>query len=183
MKQGAIVARFIIGDSSVCIINCHLAAGQNAVRRRNADAAGILEEKMVFPTSDHSLAYIGGGDGTMVLDHELVFVSCHLDFVFRIEICLFSSTETLTTELTIDAMPSLLPCAQTTFPRFTSTINLSEKSNTIVVVVCEDSLKDHSRFLRHTSTIANPMNMIHLKNVERRRGVIGSYGDRERSRG
>lgn len=75
LKQGAIVARFVIGDSSVCVINCHLAAGQNAVRRRNADAAGILEEKMVFPIGDHSLAYTGGGDGTMVLDHELVFVS------------------------------------------------------------------------------------------------------------
>jgi hypothetical protein len=52
-----------------------LAAGQNAVRRRNADAAGILEEKTVFPAGDQSLAYVGGGDGTMVLDHELVFVS------------------------------------------------------------------------------------------------------------
>ncbi len=73
--QGAIVARFLIGDSSICVINCHLAAGQGAVRRRNADAAGILEEKAVFPASDHSLAYVGGGDGSVVLDHEIVFVS------------------------------------------------------------------------------------------------------------
>jgi hypothetical protein len=65
----------VIGDTSVCVINCHLAAGQNAIRRRNADAAGILEEKAVFPTSDHSLAYVGGGDGSTVLDHEIVFVS------------------------------------------------------------------------------------------------------------
>lgn len=65
----------MIEDSSICIINCHLAAGQNAVRRRNADAAGILEEKAVFPAGDHPLAYIGGGDGTTVLDHEIVFVS------------------------------------------------------------------------------------------------------------
>lgn len=68
------MARFVIGDSSVCIINCHLAAGQNAVRRRNADAAGILEEKAAFPAGDHP-AYVGGGDGSMVLDHEIVFVS------------------------------------------------------------------------------------------------------------
>ena len=68
------MARLVIGDSSVCMINCHLAAGQNAVRRRNADIAAILEEKAVFPPTDHPLAYVGGGDGTMILDHEIVFV-------------------------------------------------------------------------------------------------------------
>lgn len=45
------------------------------MRRRNADAAGVLEEKAVFPASDYSLAYVGGGDGSAVLDHEIVFVS------------------------------------------------------------------------------------------------------------
>jgi len=37
----------------------------------------MLEEKSVFPSSDaveESLAYVGGGDGSMVLDHEIVFV-------------------------------------------------------------------------------------------------------------
>ena len=76
LHQGGIVARFVVGDSSICFINCHLAAGQNAVRQRNADVAGMLEEKAVFsPTIDHGMAYIGGGDGTMVLDHEFVVVS------------------------------------------------------------------------------------------------------------
>ena len=74
-NKGGIVARLVIGDSSMCMINCHLAAGQNAVRRRNADMAAILEEKAVFPPTDHPLAYVGGGDGTMILDHEIVFVS------------------------------------------------------------------------------------------------------------
>ena len=55
------MARLVIGDSSVCMINCHLAAGQNAVRRRNADIAAILEEKAVFPPTDHPLVYVGGG--------------------------------------------------------------------------------------------------------------------------
>ncbi|XP_006457577.1 hypothetical protein AGABI2DRAFT_123432 [Agaricus bisporus var. bisporus H97] len=82
-NKGAIVARFVIEDSSICIINCHLAAGQNAVRRRNADAAGILEEKAVFPVGDHPLAYIGGGDGTTVLDHEIVFF--HGDLNYRLD--------------------------------------------------------------------------------------------------
>ena len=75
--QGGIVARFVIDDSSICFINCHLAAGQHHVRQRNADVAAMLEEKSVFPTSDttkESLAYVGGGDGSMVLDHEIVFV-------------------------------------------------------------------------------------------------------------
>ena len=59
----------------MCFINCHLAAGQNAVRRRNTDIANILEEKQVFDASEHLLAYVGGGDGTMILDHEFVVVS------------------------------------------------------------------------------------------------------------
>ena len=76
MTQGGIVARFVIDDSSICFINCHLAAGQHHVRQRNADVAAMLEEKSVFPSSDtvESLAYVGGGDGSMVLDHEIVFV-------------------------------------------------------------------------------------------------------------
>lgn len=66
----------------MCFINCHLAAGQNHVRQRNADVAAMLEEKSVFPASDdavedEALAYVGGGDGSMVLDHEIVFVSVH----------------------------------------------------------------------------------------------------------
>ena len=64
-----------MGDSSICFVNCHLAAGQNAVRRRNADIAGILEEKSVFTPTEHPFAYVGGGDGSMVLDHEFVIVS------------------------------------------------------------------------------------------------------------
>jgi hypothetical protein len=66
----------VVGDSSICFINCHLAASQNAVRHRNADVAGMLEEKTVFsPTTGHPMAYIGGNDGTMILDHEFVVVS------------------------------------------------------------------------------------------------------------
>ena len=84
-NQGGIVARFVVGDSSICFINCHLAAGQNAVRQRNADVAGMLEEKAVFsPTIDHAMAYIGGGDGTMVLDHEFVVVSLCFYFLLNV---------------------------------------------------------------------------------------------------
>ena len=75
--QGGIVARFVVDDSSICFINCHLAAGQKHVRARNADIAGLLEEKEIFPSSFSSfdpVEYAGGGDGSMVLDHEIVFV-------------------------------------------------------------------------------------------------------------
>ena len=66
----------MIDDSSLCFVNCHLAAGLNAVHHRNADIAGMLEQIAVFsPTIGHSMAYIGGNDGTMILDHEFVVVS------------------------------------------------------------------------------------------------------------
>ena len=75
--QGGIVARFVVDDTSVCFINCHLAAGQHHVRQRNADIAAILEDKTVLPETealDEALAYVNGGDGSMVLDHEVIYV-------------------------------------------------------------------------------------------------------------
>ncbi|KAG1734407.1 Endonuclease/exonuclease/phosphatase [Suillus paluster] len=82
-NKGGIVARFVIGDSSICFINCHLAAGQHHVRQRNADVTAMLEEKSVFPPShavEESHAYVGGGDGSMVLDHEIVFLNGDLNY-------------------------------------------------------------------------------------------------------
>ncbi|KAI0030392.1 Endonuclease/exonuclease/phosphatase [Vararia minispora EC-137] len=81
-NKGAIVARLVVDDSSVCFINCHLAAGQHHVRQRNADIVGILEE-CVFDESDagtDSVAYVGGGDGSMVLDHEIVFLNGDMNY-------------------------------------------------------------------------------------------------------
>lgn len=71
----------MVGDSSICFVNCHLAAGHNAIRNRNSDIAGILEQKAVFaPSKDHPIAYIGGNDGTMIFDHEFVVVSIYFNF-------------------------------------------------------------------------------------------------------
>jgi len=80
--KGAIVARFVIDDSSLCFINCHLAAGQSHTRARNQDVAAILEDGAALPCSDLSeaLPYVGGGDGSMILDHEICFVSLPVDF-------------------------------------------------------------------------------------------------------
>ncbi|KAI6160543.1 hypothetical protein EDD17DRAFT_1733001 [Pisolithus thermaeus] len=82
-NKGAIVARLMVDDSSICFINCHLAAGQGHVRQRNADVAAILEEKSLFPPSDaveQCVAYVGGGDGSMVLDHEIVFLNGDMNY-------------------------------------------------------------------------------------------------------
>ena len=80
--QGGIIARFVIDDTSICFINCHLAAGQSHVRQRNADVAAFLEDKELFPepvTFEEPIAYVNGGDGSMVLDHEIVFVRVSLN--------------------------------------------------------------------------------------------------------
>ena len=76
--KGAVAVRLVIDDTSLCFLNCHLAAGHRRVRERNADAGAIIEHEKLFPvleTLDETLALVGGGDGTMALDHEIVFVS------------------------------------------------------------------------------------------------------------
>lgn len=75
----------MIDDTSICFINCHLAAGQHHVRARNSDVAAMLDEKELFTPSlskVEPVAYVGGGDGSMVLDHEIVFVSACLPVCF-----------------------------------------------------------------------------------------------------
>jgi hypothetical protein len=46
----------------------------------------MLEDKSVFSPTEHPMAYVGGGDGSMVLDHEFVVVSRLRDesFHFRV---------------------------------------------------------------------------------------------------
>ncbi|CEL59752.1 putative inositol polyphosphate 5-phosphatase C9G1,10c OS=Schizosaccharomyces pombe (strain 972 / ATCC 24843) GN=SPAC9G1.10c PE=1 SV=2 [Rhizoctonia solani AG-1 IB] len=82
-NKGAIIARFTLDDTSFCFLNCHLAAGQKHVRERNQDLAAMFEEKSVFPYASPNVsatAYVGGGDGTMVLDHEVVFLNGDLNY-------------------------------------------------------------------------------------------------------
>lgn len=50
-NKGAVVSRFTILDSSVVFVNCHLAAGQNAVRQRNKDLIDILEKHSSLPVA------------------------------------------------------------------------------------------------------------------------------------
>ncbi|KAF7291844.1 IPPc domain-containing protein [Mycena chlorophos] len=80
-NKGAIITRLVIEDSSLCFINCHLAAGQHKTRARNADVAAMLEERALLPVSEtEQLAYVGGGDGQMALDHEIVFINGDMNY-------------------------------------------------------------------------------------------------------
>lgn len=76
--QGAIVARMIMDDTSLCFINVHLAAGQSQKAARNADLNAIMEDKAILPASDE-LPFVHGGDGTAILDHELVILNGDLN--------------------------------------------------------------------------------------------------------
>lgn len=78
-NKGAVVTRFVIDDTSLCFLNCHLAAGQRNVRQRNRDIADILQSSCPVPTSD-DLAFPLGGDGSMILDHEICLLAGDLNY-------------------------------------------------------------------------------------------------------
>ncbi|KAI7935822.1 hypothetical protein MJO28_016693 [Puccinia striiformis f. sp. tritici] len=99
-NKGAILARLVIDDSSICFINCHLAAGQKHVRQRNSDLIDILEEKSGFPDPPDRVipnqqsgssnkrelvevssgVYVGGGNGSSISDHEICFIQGDLNY-------------------------------------------------------------------------------------------------------
>ncbi|KAJ2994740.1 hypothetical protein HDV02_001352 [Globomyces sp. JEL0801] len=78
LENGAIATRFLIGDSSFCFVNCHLAAHQKQVSQRNNDIAQILKDAS-FPKLENA-GWERGGDGTMILDHENVFWNGDLNY-------------------------------------------------------------------------------------------------------
>lgn len=82
-NKGALVTRFILDDSSVCFVNCHLAAGQTHTSHRNNDVASILEAEALDAEPDldnRSSLYVGGGDGAQVLDHEICILNGDLNY-------------------------------------------------------------------------------------------------------
>lgn len=67
-------------------MNCHLAAGQSQTNHRNNDASAILEATILPSELNLSICcdrYVGGGDGSMVLDHEICVLNGDLNY--RIE--------------------------------------------------------------------------------------------------
>ena len=83
LPQGCLILRFLIDDTSLCLINCHLAAGQTQTVHRNNDVSAILEST-VLPAEQHPTAlcdsYNGGGDGSMILDHEICILNGDLNY-------------------------------------------------------------------------------------------------------
>lgn len=82
-NKGALVVRFFVDDSSLCFINCHLAAGQSQTTHRNNDAASIMEQaplpKNRSPAECENF-FVGGGDGSMILDHEICILNGDLNY-------------------------------------------------------------------------------------------------------
>jgi endonuclease/exonuclease/phosphatase family metal-dependent hydrolase len=82
-NKGALILRFVLDDSSMCFINCHLAAGQSHTAHRNNDIAAILETESL--PAEHSLTtrtdlFVNGGDGSMILDHEICILNGDLNY-------------------------------------------------------------------------------------------------------
>ena len=75
--------RFLIDDSSLCFVNCHLAAGQSHTTHRNNDIANILESASLPPELNDANRhdyFVGGGDGSMVLDHEICLLNGDMNY-------------------------------------------------------------------------------------------------------
>ncbi|KAF2728395.1 DNase I-like protein [Polyplosphaeria fusca] len=82
-NKGALIVRFFIDDSSLCFINCHLAAGQTQTVHRNNDIASIMESEALprnRSPSDRANFFVGGGDGSMILDHEICILNGDLNY-------------------------------------------------------------------------------------------------------
>jgi len=82
-NKGALIVRFVLDDTSLCFINCHLAAGQSQTKDRNTDITTILEGQVLPAERDLSVrqdSFVGGGDGTMIMDHEICVLNGDLNY-------------------------------------------------------------------------------------------------------
>ncbi|RDW95133.1 hypothetical protein BP5796_00896 [Coleophoma crateriformis] len=82
-NKGALILRFILDDTSMCFVNCHLAAGQTQTKDRNTDVTQILDSAILPVERDASVrqdSFIGGGDGSMIMDHELCILNGDLNY-------------------------------------------------------------------------------------------------------
>ncbi|RFU72332.1 hypothetical protein TARUN_9926, partial [Trichoderma arundinaceum] len=82
-NKGAVTVRFQVDDTSLCFVNCHLAAGQTQASSRHNDAAAILEANLFPVERDTEIridTFSGGGDGSMILDHELCILNGDLNY-------------------------------------------------------------------------------------------------------
>src|SRR4051812_34866238 len=77
--QGAVVTRAIIDDTSICFVNCHLAAGHSHVSDRNNDVLAILSSP-VFSAGVYDGIFLDEGDGSLVTDHSICILSGDLNY-------------------------------------------------------------------------------------------------------
>ena len=99
-NKGSVLLRFVIDDTSFCLINSHLAAGTNAPGRRERDLIEIFDSGPRFtrPASGTKRAYVGGGDGTQISDAELIFFSGAIRIVEILRLLLtLSSSQVIST--------------------------------------------------------------------------------------
>jgi endonuclease/exonuclease/phosphatase family metal-dependent hydrolase len=95
-----------LDDTSLCFLNCHLAAGQSQANARHNDISAILDSAIFPAERDPSIridSYVGGGDGTMVLDNELCILNGDLNY--RIDTM---SRDTVVAAVKSNNLPKLL---------------------------------------------------------------------------
>ncbi|KAJ3349513.1 hypothetical protein HDU91_006376 [Kappamyces sp. JEL0680] len=78
-NKGGISTRFMIGDSSFCFVNTHLAAHQTHTSERNKDIAQILRDAS-FPAIPMTYHWERGGDGSSIMDYEHIFWGGDLNY-------------------------------------------------------------------------------------------------------
>ncbi|KAG5359221.1 putative inositol polyphosphate 5-phosphatase C9G1.10c [Yarrowia sp. E02] len=83
-NKGAVCIRFTIADSSLCFVNVHLAAGQSKVSDRVKDLESCFAKDLFKKDSsreeDGNRVYINGGDGSLITDHENLFILGDMNF-------------------------------------------------------------------------------------------------------
>jgi endonuclease/exonuclease/phosphatase family metal-dependent hydrolase len=73
----------MLDDTSMCFVNCHLAAGQTQTKDRHNDIAAILDNSILPIERDPTVrldSFIAGGDGSMILDHEICVLNGDLNY-------------------------------------------------------------------------------------------------------
>lgn len=68
-NKGALVCRLVVDDSSVCLVNCHLAAGHSQAAARQVDLNTITRSARLRPLAVPDGVF-SGGSGDLISDHE-----------------------------------------------------------------------------------------------------------------
>ncbi|CAH8626885.1 unnamed protein product [Schistosoma rodhaini] len=78
-NKGGVGIRLTIFNSSLCFVNCHLAAGEANLDRRNQDFREITR-KMLFEFPMNSKNSIQSSEKAFISDHDIIFVFGDLNY-------------------------------------------------------------------------------------------------------